>query len=140
MDVFFDLLAAFGIDATEAASLTSPLGDYVAQGRAIAAEDYYVELAAYGLSIEAPNAEFCQRIFDALRSNYDFTPQQLTWFSMHAELDADHGAEFQAHAAKAALSPNGLNRLREHTLGMSEGAKLVWNGFDAWHATAAVVD
>jgi pyrroloquinoline quinone (PQQ) biosynthesis protein C len=140
MDVFFDLLAAFGIDEAEAASLTSPLGDYVAQGRPIAADDFYVELAAYGLSIEAPNAEFCQRIFDALSTNYDFTPQQLTWFSMHAELDADHGAEFQGHAAKAARAPDGLNRLRQHTLGMSEGAKLVWDGFGAWQVKAAAVD
>lgn len=46
MDVFFDLLAAFGIDEAEAATLTSSLGDYVAQGRAIAADDFYVELAA----------------------------------------------------------------------------------------------
>jgi pyrroloquinoline quinone (PQQ) biosynthesis protein C len=82
MDVFVNLLAAFGIDEPEAASLRSPLGDYVAQGRAIAADDFYVELTAYGLSIEAPNADFCQRIFDALRTHYDFTPQQLTWFSM----------------------------------------------------------
>jgi hypothetical protein len=134
MDVFFDFLAAFGVTPEEARHLTSPVGDYQPQGRAIAPEDYYVELATYGLSVETPNAEFCERTFAALRDNYGFAESELTWFSMHAALDADHGAEFKRHAARAADAPRGLERLREQTLAMSAGVKTVWDGFGVWHA------
>ena len=136
MDVFFDFLGAFGITAEEAATLKSPGGEHIPQGRAISSEDYYVELATYGLSVETPNAEFCQRIFAALRDNYGFTASELTWFSMHAALDADHGAEFKRHAARAADAPRGLERLREQTLAMSAGVKLVWDGFGLWRDAA----
>lgn len=132
MDVFFDFLAAFGITEDEIPNLTSPFGEIVPQGRAIPPQDYFVELAAYGLSVEAPNAEYCLRIANALRDNYNFTDEQVTWFTMHAELDAEHGDEFKEHAEKAALAPNGLERLREQTLFMSAGAKEVWNGFGLW--------
>jgi pyrroloquinoline quinone (PQQ) biosynthesis protein C len=132
MDVFFDFLAAFGVTPEQARQLTSPVGDYQPQGRAIAADDYYVELAAYGLSVETPNAEFCERIFVALRENYGFAESELTWFSMHAALDADHGEEFKRHAARAASAPRGLERLREQTLALSAGVQTVWDGFGAW--------
>jgi pyrroloquinoline quinone (PQQ) biosynthesis protein C len=134
MDVFFDFLAAFGVTPDEAQTLTSPVGDYQPQGRAIAPDDYYVELASYGLSVETPNAEFCERIFTALRDNYHFVDSELTWFSMHAVLDADHGEEFKRHAAHAADAPRGLERLREQTLALSAAVRTVWDGFGVWHA------
>jgi len=136
MDVFFDFLAAFGVSAEEARRLTSPVGDIPPQGRAIAADDFYVELATYGLSVETPNAEFCDRIWRALRDNYGFHERELTWFSMHAALDADHGAEFQRYVAKAAEAPDGLGRLCQQTLALSGAVKHVWDGFGAWCATA----
>jgi pyrroloquinoline quinone (PQQ) biosynthesis protein C len=132
MDVFFDFLAAFGVSPEEAATLEPPFGRVPPQGRAIAADDFYVELAAYGLNVESPNAEFCERILRALCDNYGFTNDQLTWFSMHASLDADHGAEFRHHAARAATAPDGLARLHEQTLAMSQGVKRVWDGFGLW--------
>lgn len=136
MDVFFDFLAAFRITPAQAGKLTSPVGDYRPQGRAIAADDYYVELTAYGLSVETPNAEFCERILVALHDNYGFANHELTWFSMHAALDADHGAEFKRHAARAAVAPRGLERLREQTLELSSVVKTVWDGFGMWHQNA----
>jgi len=136
MDVFFDFLAAFDVTPDKARRLSSPVGDYQPQGRAIAADDYYVELAAYGLSVETPNAEFCERIFRALRDNYGFSDLELTWFSMHAALDADHGDEFKRHATRAADAPRGLERLREQTLELSAAVKTVWDGFGAWRAPA----
>ena len=132
MDVFFDFLAAFGITPEEAGALRSPGGEHVPQGRAIPADDFYVELASYGLSVETPNAEFCERIFAALRDRYGFAEHELTWFSMHAALDAEHGDEFKQHAARAAEASRGLERLREHTLAMSAGVKAVWDGFGVW--------
>src|SRR5262249_20429779 len=136
MDVFFDFLAAFGVSSEEAKRLTAPVGQEPPQGRAIAADDFYVELATYGLSVEVPNAEYCTRIFRALRDNYGFSEQELTWFSMHAALDADHGAEFQRHAARAADAPDGLDRRRERTLAMSAAVKQVWDGFGVWRSRA----
>jgi len=137
MDVFFDFLAAFGVDADEARRLTSPAGDLPPQGRAIAADDFYVELATYGLSVETPNAEFCDRLCRALRDHYEFRDDELTWFSMHAALDADHGAEYRRHVAKAAEAPDGLGRLRERTLALSGAVKNVWDGFGVWRAAPA---
>ncbi len=136
MDVFFDFLAAFGVDEGEARRLTSPVGDIAPQGRAIPADDYYVELATYGLSVETPNAEFCERILRALRDRDGFAASELSWFSMHAALDADHGAEFQRYVAKAAEAPDGLPRLRLQTLALSEAVKLVWDGFGMWRTAA----
>jgi len=134
MDVFFDFLAAFGVSPDEARHLTSPVGDIPPQGRAIAADDFYVEFATYGLSVESPNAEFCDRIWRALRDNYGFREPELAWFSMHAALDADHGAEFQRYVAKAAEAPEGLGRLRRQTFALSGAVKQVWDGFGAWRS------
>jgi pyrroloquinoline-quinone synthase len=136
MDVFLDFLAAFGIGPEEARRLTAPVGQEPPQGRAIPADAFYVELATYGLSVESPNAEYCTRIFRALRDNYGFSDQELTWFSMHAALDAAHGAEFQRHVARAAETPDGLARLRQATLAMSSAVKHVWDGFGAWRSAA----
>jgi hypothetical protein len=80
MDVFFDFLAAFGISPEEASQLAPPHGRHVPRGRAIPKEDFYVELATYGLSVETPNAEFSEGIFTAFRDNYGFAESELTWF------------------------------------------------------------
>jgi pyrroloquinoline quinone (PQQ) biosynthesis protein C len=132
MDVFFDFLAAFGVSEVEARGEPAPMGEHVPQGRAIAPEDFYVELATYGMCIETPNAEWSSRMDQALRENYGFTPQQTRWFSMHAELDADHGEEFRAYAIKAADVPSGLDRIREATLAMSPIIRDIWNGCGLW--------
>jgi pyrroloquinoline-quinone synthase len=132
MDVFADFLAAFGITLEEARQLRSPLGDLPTGGRAIAPEDFYVELAAYGFSVEAPNARFCQRILPALKTNYGFADEQLTWFSMHAVLDADHGEEFLKYVEAAAASGEALERVRTSTLEMCAATKLIWDGAGTW--------
>jgi pyrroloquinoline quinone (PQQ) biosynthesis protein C len=132
MDVFFDFLGAFGVSEEEAKHVVPHFGEYVPQGRAIPFDDYYVELATYGLSVETPNAEWSTRMHRALHDSYGFTEDETRWFSMHAELDADHGDEFKGYAQKAAQAPNGLERLREQTLQMSEVVRDVWNGFGLW--------
>jgi pyrroloquinoline quinone (PQQ) biosynthesis protein C len=132
MDVFLEFLAALGIGEDDVAGLRPLHGDHEPQGRAIAPKAFYVELAAYGLSVETPNAEFCSRIHDALRDNYGFNESQLIWFSMHAALDSNHGEEFKQHASHAADAPDGLERLRESTLKLSETVQRVWNGFGLW--------
>jgi pyrroloquinoline-quinone synthase len=134
MDVFADLLAAFGLTADDARALEPPTPMAPLQGRAIPPEAYFVELAAYGFSVEAPNAEFCARIAAALRDRYRFADAELTWFTMHAALDADHGAEFQKYVARAAEQPDGLARLRALVLERSAGTKVVWDGFGRWRA------
>ena len=132
MDVFEDFLSAFEITPEQAATLTSPMGEHLPQGHAIPPEEFYIDLSAYGFSVEIPNAEFCERIAKALRENYGFSEEHVRWFTMHAELDADHGDEFKKHALKVANDPAGLDRLREKTLAMSRGVQSVWNGFGVW--------
>lgn len=132
MDVFADFLAAFDITLEEARRLPSPLGDLPTGGRTIAPEDFYIELAAYGFSVEAPNARFCDRILRALKANYGFTDEQLTWFSMHAILDADHGDEFLKYVEAAAAYDDGLERVRTNTLELCPTTKLIWNGAGTW--------
>ena len=132
MDVFADFLAAFDITLEQARRLPSPLGDLPVGGRTIAPDDFYIELAAYGLSVEAPNARFCERVLPALKTNYGFTDDRLTWFSMHALLDADHGDEFLKYIAAAATYSDGLERVRTNTLALCATTKLIWNGAGRW--------
>jgi pyrroloquinoline quinone (PQQ) biosynthesis protein C len=131
-EVFYDFLAGCGISAEEADAATSPVGAPGPQGRRIEPEDYFVELSAYGLNVEVPNAEFCVRIANALRDNYGFDDSSLTWFTMHAHLDAGHGEEFRKYAARAAEYPNGLERVRTATLQYAPGVKMAWDGFGTW--------
>jgi hypothetical protein len=131
--VFYDFLSGCGVGPEEADAATSPAGPpYPPQGRRIDPEDYFVELSAYGLNVEVPNAEFCVRIANALRTNYGFDDGALTWFTMHAHLDEGHGEEFRKYAARAAEHPDGLERVREATLRMAPGVQLAWDGFGAW--------
>jgi pyrroloquinoline-quinone synthase len=132
MDVFADFLGAFDITLEDARHLVSPLGELPTGGRTISSEDFYVELAAYGFSVEAPNARFCERLLQALKTNYGFTDEQLTWFSMHAVLDADHGDEFLKYVEAAATSPDGLDRVRTNTLELCATTKLIWDGAGVW--------
>lgn len=134
MDVFFDMLAAFDISEEEAAILTSPVSNDDPKGRKIAAEDFWVELIVYGFTVEIPNSEFSGRVYQALRDNYDFTEGQLRWFSMHAELDADHGEEFRKYLERIIDDPEQLARVRTETLAMSAFVRDVWDGFGAWKA------
>ncbi len=134
MDVFEDLLEAFDISPEEAAKIESPLGDHVPQGHAIPPETFYVDLSAYGFSVEVPNAEFCDRMAKALRENYGLSEHNVRWFTMHAELDAGHGEEFRKHARKVADLPNGLEQVREKTLALAAITKNVWDGFGVWKA------
>jgi len=136
MEVFQDLLAAFDITPAEAEGIDSPM-DYRPQGSPIAPEDFYVELSAYGLSVELPNAEFCARMQRALAQHFGFAQKQLTWFAIHAALDADHGEEFRKYVGRAARSPGGLARLRAKTLALAEVTKQIWDGFGRWRGPAA---
>jgi len=79
-----------------------------------------------------PNAEFCIRIARALREHYGFDDGALTWFTMHAELEADHGEEFRKYAARAAEYEDGLDRVRTATLQMAPAVQTVWDGFGTW--------
>jgi pyrroloquinoline quinone (PQQ) biosynthesis protein C len=134
-DVFYDFLSACGVSRDQADTTVSPVGPpYPPQGRHIEPEDYFVELSAYGLNVEVPNAEFCRRIGNALRRHYGFDDAALTWFSMHAHLDAGHGEEFRKYVARAAEYPEGLDRVRTATLQMAPGVQMAWDGFGTWLA------
>jgi pyrroloquinoline-quinone synthase len=134
MDVFQSLLAAFGISREEALSLESPHGRTGPMGRRIPPDEYYIELAAYGYSVEVPNQQFCERIHTALQEYYGFSDDELRWFSMHALLDADHGEEFRKHARKVAEQPGGLDELKRQTRGLSQLVKDSWNGLGTWES------
>jgi pyrroloquinoline quinone (PQQ) biosynthesis protein C len=104
-------------------ALSSPLGDQGPRDVRFR-RGLFIELAAYGFSVESPNAEFCARTCVALREGYGITDAQLRWFAMHAELDAGHDEEFRKYAARAAESPDGLRRLREQTLALCSATKM----------------
>jgi len=134
-EVFYDFLAGCGVTRDEADAAQSPAGPpYAPMGRRIEREDYYIELASYGLNVEIPNGEFSGRILRALRDNYGFDDRALTWFAMHERLDFGHGEEFKKYAARAAEYPGGLERLRTATLTMAPGVQKAWEGFGAWKA------
>jgi pyrroloquinoline quinone (PQQ) biosynthesis protein C len=134
-DVFYDFLAGCGVGPEEADAATSPVGPpYAPQGRRIEPEDFFVELAAYGLNVELPNSEFCVRVATALRRDHGFDDDELTWFTMHAHLDEGHGEEFRKYAARADEHPDGLERVRVATLQMAPGVQMAWDGFGAWKA------
>ena len=134
MDVFQFLLDDFGITKEQARRLSSPLGERMPQGSAIPADEFYVALATYGFSVEIPNAEWSARMARALKDNYGFSDQAVRWFTMHAELDADHGEEFRRHALKVAAQPGGLEKLREKTLAFAPLVRNIWNGYGTWKA------
>ena len=69
-----------------------------------------------------------------MRENYGFDDGALTWFTMHAHLDAGHGEEFRKYAARAAEYPDGLNRVRIATLEMAPPVQMAWDGFGTWKA------
>jgi hypothetical protein len=73
----------------------------------------------------------------ALRENYGFSDREVRWFTMHAELDADHGEEFRRHACKVAEQPGGLERLREKTLAFAPIVKEIWTGNGVWRKLAS---
>jgi hypothetical protein len=55
-------------------------------------------------------------------------------------LDTDYAEELQSHVAKAATAPDGLQRIHDQTLAMSDGVRQVWDGFGTWrHASRRVV-
>jgi pyrroloquinoline quinone (PQQ) biosynthesis protein C len=120
------------ITSEEALALEPPYPMTATFGHPIPEDEYYIELAAYGYSVEVPNQAFCVRIHDALKSNYGFSDDELRWFSMHAMLDAEHGDEFRKHARKAAEQPDGLEKLKAQTRSLSQAVKSVWNGFGTW--------
>jgi len=133
MEVFADFLAAFGLEREGIELLSLPFDRPQVQGHAIARDDFFIELSAYGLSVELPNAEFCERLHAALSDRYGFSAHELTWFSMHAALDGHHGEEFRKYVARAAKQPNGLERVRTATRQLSGRVKSVWDGFGLWH-------
>jgi pyrroloquinoline quinone (PQQ) biosynthesis protein C len=137
MDVFQFLLDEFGITREQAKRIPSPHGDHMPQGSPIPPEDYYVALATYGFSVEIPNAEWSERMARALRENYGFSDRSVRWFTMHAELDADHGEEFRGHAQKVAGQPGGLEALRARTLAFAPLIKNIWNGYGTWKSAAS---
>lgn len=137
MQVFQLLLDAFGISDEEAKKLPAPFGDHMPQGSPIPPDEYYVALSTYGFSIEIPNAEWSARMARALRENYGFSDQQVRWFTMHAELDAEHGEEFRRHARKVAAQPGGLEILRERTIAFAQVVKNIWNGSGSWKGLAS---
>ena len=134
MDVFQFLLDALGVTREQAKRLPGPHGDRLPQASPILAEEFYLTLSTYGFSVEIPNAEWSARMARALRDNYGFSDQAVRWFTMHAELDADHGEEFRRHALKVAAQPGGLEKLREKTLAFAPLVRNIWNGYGTWKA------
>jgi pyrroloquinoline quinone (PQQ) biosynthesis protein C len=130
MDVFLDFLEALGVTTEEAANaqgLTT-----TAYAHPIVANEYYAQITAYGLLGEGPNAVFCESVLAALRSDYSFGDSELSWFSLHAKLDKDHGATLSRYVEAAAGEPGGLERTRELIFDLAPHYQSIWDGRGAW--------
>jgi pyrroloquinoline quinone (PQQ) biosynthesis protein C len=130
MDVFLDFLKALGVSPTDAA--TAPGLATTAYAHPIVANEYYTQLAAYGLLGEGPNALFCESVLAALRANYSFDDDQLKWFSLHARLDKGHGEILSRYVEAAEAEPGGLERTRELIFELAPHYQSIWDGRGAW--------
>ena len=130
MDVFLDFLQVLGVSPSEAASANGlSAGAYA---HPIEADEYYAQLTAYGVLGEGPNAVFCERVLAAFRADYSFTDDDMSWFSLHAKLDKDHGVMLRRYAEAAETEPGGLERTRELIFGLAPHYQSIWDGRGAW--------
>jgi pyrroloquinoline-quinone synthase len=130
MDVFLDFLNVLGVSAAEAAdSQGLSAGAYA---HPIEADEYYAQLTAYGVLGEGPNAVFCERALAAFRAGYSFTEEELSWFTLHAKLDKDHGATLRRYVDAAETEPGGLERTRELIFGLAPHYQSIWDGRGTW--------
>jgi hypothetical protein len=136
MDVFFDFLAAFDVAPDEARALPVPDGAATAGTRSpatpIPVDGFYRYLSVYGLLGESPNAAFADTVYRVCRERYAFDEAQLKWFSMHAYLDADHGASLGRWFGRAALESGGLEQLRADAFALAPLYQAIWDGFGCW--------
>jgi pyrroloquinoline quinone (PQQ) biosynthesis protein C len=130
MDVFLDFLEALGVSADEAAAAQGLAT--TAYAHPIDADEYYAQITAYGLLGEGPNAVFCERVLSALRADYSFGEDEVTWFSLHAKLDKDHGATLARYVEAADAEPGGLQRTRELIFDLAPHYQSIWDGRGAW--------
>jgi pyrroloquinoline quinone (PQQ) biosynthesis protein C len=130
MDVFLDFLRVLGVSPAEAAGASGLSAS--AYAHPIAADEYYAQLTAYGVLGEGPNAVFCERVLAALRAGYSFAEDDLSWFSLHAKLDKDHGATLRRYAEAAETEQGGLQRTRELIFGLAPHYQSIWDGRGAW--------
>lgn len=130
MDVFLDFLKVLGASAAEAAAAEGlNVGAYA---HPIEADEYYAQLTAYGLLGEGPNAVFCERVLATLRANYSFADDEVSWFSLHAKLDKEHGATLSRYVEAAGAEPGGLERARELIFGLAPHYQSIWDGRGTW--------
>jgi pyrroloquinoline quinone (PQQ) biosynthesis protein C len=130
MDVFLDFLRALGVSPKDAA--TAPGLATEAYAHPIVANEYYTQLAAYGILGEGPNALYCESVLGGLRANYSFDDDELEWFSLHAKLDKDHGAVLSRYVEAAEAEPGGLERTRELIFELAPHYQSIWDGRGAW--------
>jgi pyrroloquinoline quinone (PQQ) biosynthesis protein C len=130
MDVFLDFLKALGVSPAEAAHADGlSAGAYA---HPIETDEYYAQLTAYGILGEGPNAVFCERVLAALRADYSFAEDEVSWFSLHAKLDKDHGAALSRYVEAAESEPGGLERTRELIFGLAPHYQSIWDGRGTW--------
>jgi pyrroloquinoline quinone (PQQ) biosynthesis protein C len=130
MDVFLDFLKALGVTPADAADV--PVLSANAYAHPIEADEYYAQLTAYGVLGEGPNAVFCERVVAAFRADYSFAEDEVNWFTLHANLDKDHGATLTRYAEAAEAEPGGLERTRELIFGLAPHYQSIWDGRGTW--------
>jgi len=131
MDVFVDLLKHFGHTDESVRALTSPVGDLSPHGRPIPAEDYYLELAAFLILGEGPNAEFSERVAAALIDGYGLPADAVAWFTLHAQLDKDHADELPRYVQRV-LERDSSERLTALVIEIAPLVQLAFNGYGRW--------
>jgi pyrroloquinoline quinone (PQQ) biosynthesis protein C len=130
MDIFLDFLKALGVSPAEAANADGLSAS--AYAHPIETDEYYAQLTAYGILGEGPNAVFCERVLAAFRTDYSFAEDEVSWFSLHAKLDKDHGTTLSRYAEAAESEPGGLERTRELIFGLAPHYKSIWDGRGTW--------
>jgi pyrroloquinoline quinone (PQQ) biosynthesis protein C len=130
MDVFLDFLGVLGVSPAEA-RLAQGLSAS-AYAHPIESDEFYAQLTAYGVLGEGPNAVFCERVLAAFRADYSFSEDELSWFSLHAKLDKNHGATLRRYAEAAESEPGGLERAQELIFGLAPHYQSIWDGRGTW--------
>jgi pyrroloquinoline quinone (PQQ) biosynthesis protein C len=130
MDVFLDFLKALGVSPAEAADAGGLSAS--AYAHPIEIDEYYAQLTAYSILGEGPNAVFCERVLAAFRAHYSFAEDEVSWFSLHAKLDRDHGATLRRYAEAAESEPGGLEHIRELIFSLAPHYQSIWDGRGTW--------
>jgi len=89
-----------------------------------------VVLAAGGVGMERPFSQVAGRLEKALRERYGLSEDAVSFFSVHAEADVEHGRVALEAVGDYAVTEERRERIREH---VRQARDLFWEMHDGFH-------